>query len=271
VEPVRYAVGDVTLVRVPYVDVVVPAETVGLDAERVAAQTWAHPVWTDGDQVRVAAAVWLIEADGKTIVVDPTPTADDILRGDDAEAHQDAVASALAAAGHPRETVDVTIASHIDGIGMLVWRTDDGWGPTFPNAPLLVSEREADAILGDGPYEPSGSEGFRALHEQGVVTPVGDRHEVTPSVTMQWTGAHSPGHSLVTIESDGERASLIGHLALNPVHCLLPEGRLHEDVPAAYSALRTLADGRLLAAPLWPTPGAVRWTGETVTTADPIP
>jgi glyoxylase-like metal-dependent hydrolase (beta-lactamase superfamily II) len=269
-EPVRYAVGDATLTRGPYIDIVVPAETVGLSAERVAAETWADPVWTDGDQVRVAAAVWIIEADGRRIVVDPTPTADDILRGDDAVTHQDAIAGALAAAGHPRESIDVAIASHIDGIGMLVWRTDDGWGPTFPNAPLLISSREADAILDDGPYEPSGSEAFRALHEQGVVTPVGDEHAVTPSVTMQWTGAHSPGHSLVTIESGGERASLIGHLALNPVHCLIPEGRLHEDVEASYSVLRGLADGRLLAAPLWPTPGAVRWTGDTVSVAAPI-
>jgi glyoxylase-like metal-dependent hydrolase (beta-lactamase superfamily II) len=268
-EPVRYAVGDTTLVRVPYVDIVVPAETVGITAEQVRAQSWADPVWTDGDQVRVAAAVWIIEADGKTIVVDPTPTADDILRGDDAVTHQEAIASLLAAAGYPRESIDVAIASHIDGIGMLVWRTEDGWGPTFPNAPLLISSREADAILDDGPYEPSGGEAFRALHEQGVVTPVGDEHPVTPSVTIEWTRAHSPGHSLVTVESNGERASLIGHLALNPVHCLIPDGQLHADVPAAYSVLRGLADGRLLAAPLWPTPGAIRWTGDTITVADP--
>jgi hypothetical protein len=73
----------------------------------------------------------------------------------------------------------------------------------------------------------------------------------------------------VTIDSNGERASLIGHLALNPVLCLIPDGQLHADVPAAYSVLRSLADGRILAAPLWPTPGAIRWTGTTVEVATP--
>jgi hypothetical protein len=75
-EPVRYAVGDTTLVRIPYVEITVPAEAVGLSADRVAAESaaWADPVWTDGDQVRVAAAVWIIESDGKRIVVDPTST-----------------------------------------------------------------------------------------------------------------------------------------------------------------------------------------------------
>src|SRR4051794_4704621 len=125
-EPVRYAVGDVTLVRIPYVEITVPAETVGLDADEVVGQTWADPVWTDGDQVRVAAVVWIVESAGKRIVIDPTSTADDILRGDDAVVHQEAVAALLADAGYPRESVDVAIASHVDGLGMLGWRTEDG-------------------------------------------------------------------------------------------------------------------------------------------------
>src|SRR5215218_11099202 len=154
-EPLRFAVGNVTLVRVPYIEITVPAETVGLDAGNVVAQAWADPVWTDGDQVRVAAAVWIIESDGKRIVIDPTSTADDILRGDDAVAHQEAVASLLTEAGYPRESVDVAIATHVDGLGMLGWRGDDGWEPFFPNAPLLISEREAAFVLDGGSFEPS--------------------------------------------------------------------------------------------------------------------
>ena len=160
----RYRVGDATLVRIPYIEITVPAETLGLDADRVTAQAWADPTWTDRDQVRVAAAVWLIESDGTTIVVDPTSTADDILRGDDAVAHQEAVAQLLADNGYPRESIDVAIATHVDGFGMLGRRTDDGWERFFPNAPVLVSAREAEAILDAGEYQPSGSEMFRALH-----------------------------------------------------------------------------------------------------------
>ena len=49
-------------------------------------------------------------------------------------------------------------------LGMLGRRTDDGWERFFPNAPVLVSAREAEAILDAGEYQPSGSEMFRALH-----------------------------------------------------------------------------------------------------------
>jgi hypothetical protein len=217
----------------------------------------------------VAAAVWIIESDGTRIVVDPTSTADDILRGDDAVAHQDAVASLLAGAGYPRESIDVAVATHVDGLGMLGWRTDEGWDRFFPNAPVLVSQREADFVFDESTFEPSGGGMFRALHGQGAITTVDDTHAITADVSLRWTGKHGAGHQGVEISSRGERATFVGHLALNPVHCLIPEGALHEDVEAAYAELRTFADGRLLFGPLWPTPGAIRWTADTIDPADP--
>jgi glyoxylase-like metal-dependent hydrolase (beta-lactamase superfamily II) len=267
---VRYPVGDATLVRVPYVDVLVDAEVVGLTAEQVAPKDWANPTWAEGEQVRVGAAVWIIESEGRRIVVDPTQAADDILRADDAAFHQEAVAAVLADAGYPRESIDTVLASHIDGIGMIAWRTTDGWEPFFPNAKILMSQRESDAILVDGPYEPSGGDAYRALYEQGAVTTVKDEHTVTADVTMQWTGAHSPGHTLVHVGTGDNRATLIGHLALTPVHLEIPDCVLHEDVPRARAALAPLADGRLLIGPLFPEPGAVRWTNDTIETAAPL-
>ena len=112
---------------------------------------------------------------------------------------------------------------------------------------------------------------FRALHEQGAVTTVGDEHAVTDDVDDPVDGqARRPATRCSRSPRRRERATFVGHLALNPVHCLIPEGKLHEDVEASYAELRTLADGRLLFGPLWPTPGAIRWTGDTITTADPI-
>jgi len=264
----RYAVGDATLVRVPYVDVLVDPDVVGLTREQVEQHHWAVPTWAEDGQVRVAAAVWIIESEGRRIVVDPAQAADEILRtGPDAVAHQEAVAALLDAAGYPRESIDTVIATHIDGIGMIAWRDGDTWTPFFPNAELLVSEQESAAIVDDGPYVPSGSEAFTALHEQGAVTTVGDEHVVTAHVTTEWTGKHSPGHQLVHVTSGDAHATMIGHLALNPVHCLIDDCALHGDTPAAIAVLQTLADGRLLAGPLWPTPGAIRWSGDIVETA----
>lgn len=266
----RYSVGDATLVRVPYVDVLVDAEVVGLQPDQVLANDWAEPTWAEGSQVRVAAAVWIIESDGRRIVVDPAQAADDILRtGPDAVAHQEAVAALLDAAGYPRESIDTVIATHIDGIGMMAWRDGDTWIPFFPNAGLLISELESAAILDESAYNPSGAEAFIALYEQGAVTTLAEEHVVTSHVTTAWSGKHSPGHQLVHITSGDHQATMIGHLALNPIHCLVDDCALHLDTPAAIAVLKTLADGRLLAGPLWPTPGAIRWTGDSVVTAEP--
>ncbi|MGZ4689758.1 MAG: hypothetical protein ACXVKA_01915 [Acidimicrobiia bacterium] len=266
----HYRVGQATLVRVPYADVLVDADVVGLTQDQVEANRWAAPTWAEGSQVRVGAAVWIIESERRRIVVDPAQAADEILRnGPDGELHQQAVADLLEAAGYPRESIDAVVASHIDGIGMIAWRTGDEWTPFFPNAELFVSRRESNAISDDGPYRPSGAQAFTALQAQGAVTTVDDEHVVTSEVTTAWTGAHSPGHQLVHIVSDGEAATMLGHLALSPLHCAIGDCGPHFDPVAANDALRGLADGRVLVGPLWPTPGAVRWAGDRIETVVP--
>src|SRR3974390_1705088 len=79
VEVTRLDVGHVGLRRVPYADVLVGASGASLTPDQVASIEWAEPVWAEAHRVRVAAAVWIIEANGRRIVVDPAQAADDIL------------------------------------------------------------------------------------------------------------------------------------------------------------------------------------------------
>ena len=99
-------------------------------------------------EVRAGAAAWVIESGDARIVVDPACAADEILRNDnDAAAHQEAFAALLESAGFPRESFTHAIATHYEGVGMLAWRNDDGsWKRFFPNAPILMSQRELDAM-----------------------------------------------------------------------------------------------------------------------------
>lgn len=245
-------VGAVRLTRVGYADVPLPPETFGLTAEDVASIDWAEPVWADGGQVRAAAAAWIIESADARIVIDPALAADDILRNEqDAGAHQEAFAAALADAGFGRETITHAVATHFDGIGMLAWRNDDGsWEPFFPNAPVLYSARE-----------PALAEVRRYLGAAVQLTE--DRETITDDVTLEHTGAHGAGHQIVRIESEDERAVVVGHLAVVPLQ--LATGvreRQHDEPEAAWEALSALRDeGTLLIGPLWPTPGAGRWDG----------
>ena len=261
-------VGDVELTRVGYADVTADAGRVGLTPDEVRAVSWGEPLWADDGQVRVGVAAWVIESGDECIVVDPANVADDILRTDaDAAMHQTNFAATLAEAGVTRDNVTTVIATHLDGIGMLAWRNDDGsWSPFFDGAPILLSSRELDAIDAET-HCPSRTEVLAQVRAAGAVEAVAsDQFAVTDEVTLEFTGAHTPGHQIVRIDSGGESAVIVGHLAVSPLH--LVTGRCpqqHPDPDLAQKIVEALRDedGTLLIGPLWPDPGAGRWDGAT--------
>jgi glyoxylase-like metal-dependent hydrolase (beta-lactamase superfamily II) len=255
-------VGDVTLTRVGYADVSVDSERTGLTPEQVRAVTWGEPLWADDGQVRVGVAAWIIDSGDARIVVDPANVADDILRTDaDAATHQQAFEQVLVDAGVTRDNATHVIATHLDGIGMLAWRNDDGsWSPFFTEAPILLSKRELDAIDAEM-HCPSRTEVLAEIRAAGAVEAVSDRVDVTDEVTIEFTGAHTPGHQVVRISSNGERALIVGHLAVSPLH--LATGRCPQQHPDPDRAEELLEEFRneadtLLIGPLWPEPGAGR-------------
>lgn len=258
-------VGDVQLTRVGYADAGVDPARVGLTAEQIAAVPWALPLWAEGGQVRAGAAVWIIDTGDARIAVDPAQAADEILRTDaDAAAHQEAFASILEAAGLSRESVTHAIATHVEGIGMWAWRNDDGsWSPFFPNAKILVSQRELDA-LDSGSYAGDNTGVWAKLRAQDAVRALHDGEHVTDDVSVEHVGAHTPGHLFVRIDSNGEHAVMVGHLAVSPLHFATgPCPQQHPFPDEAEAHLQKLREeDTWLIGPLWPTPGAGRWDGE---------
>jgi glyoxylase-like metal-dependent hydrolase (beta-lactamase superfamily II) len=260
--PIR--VGTVQLTRVGYADVTVEAARVGLTAEDVAGVSWAEPIWAEGDAIRAGAAAWVIESGDARIVVDPAFAADDILRSDnDAAAHQEAFAALLESVGFPRESFTHAIATHYEGVGMLAWRNGDGsWEPFFPNAPILMSQHELDAI--DAGVIPTEAV-MPQLRAQGALLAVADDVVgVTDDVSIELTGGHTPGHQIVRIHSGGEQAVVVGHLAVSALHVATGEcPPEHMDPGVANVELeKLLAEDTVLIGPLWPASGAGRWDGE---------
>lgn len=260
-----FAVGAARLTRVPYFDVDLPCEAVSLTEDEIAAVPWAEPVWCAGPaQVRVGQVFWVIESERDTIVVDPCCASDPFLRsGTEAVAHQDAAFAAFAAAGFDPAAVDVVVMSHLDGIGMnALTDGDGGWSPAFPNAPIVLSTQEWERVeTRDGV---AGVEALRALHAAGAADPVDLPYRITNEVRLVASGGHTAGHATVEVESRGERAVLIGHLAVNPVHAgVTAAATLHDDPDLGVAALRAALldaanDDALVIGPLWPTPGAAR-------------
>jgi glyoxylase-like metal-dependent hydrolase (beta-lactamase superfamily II) len=263
-------VGAVHLTRVPYFDVPLDPLAVGLTAEEVAESGWAVPVWaTEGGQVLVGQAIWVLESRGRVIVVDPCGAADPFLRsGPQALFHQDAVIDALTRAGIPPERVDVVVLSHLDGIGMAALVDEEGaWRPMFPNARILLTSAELSWL--DHADEVQGLDTLRALMAQGAVDGVDTPFELTPEVGIHLVGGHTPGHAIVRVDSGDHHAVLVGHLALSPI-LLTPATTerppQHFDDGAAAIALDELraeaaATGAPLIGPLWPYPGVVDLTG----------
>lgn len=260
-----YSVDGVGLTRVPYFDIPLDAGIIGFTAQRLTEVPWGMPTWASADgQVLVGQAVWVIETRGHTIVIDPCGAADAFLRaGPEAASHEAAVVSALASAGFSLESVDSVLMSHLDGIGMVGSPDAAGrWSALFPRARVVISERELAYV--DAHPETGGSEALRDLRTNGVVDGTTLPCEIAPSVSMELTGGHSPGHALVRI---GGGAVFLGHLAINPVQVaggIMP-GQHVDAVVAFHELERVLAwaveRNALVIGPLWPAPGAARVAG----------
>ncbi len=269
----KIVVGDITLTRVGYADVPIDPARVGLDAAQIAALAWAEPVWATGGQPLAGAAAWIVESGAARIVIDPAQAADEILRTpSDAAAHQRAFAAAMAAAGFERSTITHVVATHVETIGMFAWRDDDGsWSPFFPAAAMFAPGRDL-AALDAGTLTPANADAFAQLRDHGVVHAVGDAATaIADGVVIEHSGGHCAGHSIVRIESRGQRAIFVGHLAVTPLHLGTGEcPQQNVDAPGTEQLLDGFrSSGAWLAGPLWPAPGAGRWIDGALVPANP--
>lgn len=255
--------GDLTLTRVLYLEAAIDPAPVGLTSDEVRSVSWAEPVWADGGQVRAANCAWVISGGGRHVVIDPAGNLDDILHAPATTAtHQDAYRAAFESAGIPLESVDTVLLSHIESIGLVAVRSESGgWQPFFPNARVLISD---SARANHDERHPGGElgEAFDSLLAAGQVDTFADGDEVLPGVRAEWTGLHNPGHCAFHV---GAAATFVGHLAVSPLHLATgPCADQHADPDGAWRWLqRTMADGRTLIGPLWPTPGAIRFVDGT--------
>ncbi len=265
----RFDVGAVVLTRVEYFDVALDPSVVQLTVEQVRAVPWACPTWAEYDgRVKVGQAVWVVQSQGRTIVVDPCGASDQFLRRlPDAIKHQEAVMARIRAAGIEPDHVDAVVLSHLDGIGMAAVVDRDGiWAPAFAKARVVLSEIEAEFIE-TCTFEISGAAVYAALRAQGVVDPVALPYAITDEVELVASPGHTPGHGALVVRSNGERAVFVGHLALNPVNVAVGASRGNLDPGQAWQTLNAIldeasGDGALVIGPLWPAPGAAVVTGK---------
>jgi hypothetical protein len=252
--------GAVTLTRVLYLDAVVPPEAVGLDLDQARAVPWCDERWATDEGIVATAAAWVATSGDRHVVFDPFRNADDILHDPaSAETHYAAISDAFAAAGIPVEFVTDVVLSHVEGLGMIVRRSGDAITPFFPNATLRLGSEAVDDFDSSPPEDHWTNDIWRQLLDDGMVTQYHDGDEIAPGVVGEHTGAHNPGHYVFHF-GDGPQATFVGHLAVSPLHLSTgPCEPQHGDAELAWQRLSEIAgDGRVLIAPLWPSPGAGR-------------
>ncbi len=132
----------------------------------------------------------------------------------------------LAAAGYPRESIDVVVCTHIhvDHVGWNTMLVDGSWVPTFPNARYLFVEPEYEhwSRTPDANGDDYFGDSIRPISDAGLADLVGMEHQVCPGVRFEPTPGHTPGHVSVVIESGGDRAVITGDMMHTPVQIAEP-------------------------------------------------
>ena len=134
---------------------------------------------------------------------------------------------ALSDAGVNAEDVDIVIHTHLhpDHVGWNVDSSGDASKPFFPNARYLGPRKDWEHFMQADvlPTAPHISQNVIPLDELGLIEFIDDGHNVTDEITTLETPGHTPGHQVILISSNGEKAAIIGDLIHNPVQIHEPD------------------------------------------------
>jgi glyoxylase-like metal-dependent hydrolase (beta-lactamase superfamily II) len=220
----RIRVGNAEIVAV--IDMVPPPREPTAfipDAPREAWEPYADEVLEDG-MLQLYYGCFFIRSQGKTVLVDtgmgpgPHPGL---------ENRTGELMGGLSRLGVSPLDVDVVVHTHLHG-DHVGWNVDVSGGapkPYFPAARYLAPRKDWEhytdpAVLPDAPHI---TKSMLPLEEQGLIDLVDDGHNVTDEVTTLETPGHTPGHQVILVNSDGERAAIIGDLIHNPVQIHEPD------------------------------------------------
>ena len=101
----------------------------------------------------------------------------------------------------------------------------DAAAPYFPNARYLGPLKDWEHFMQPEvlPTAPHISQNVIPLNDLGLIEFIEDGHNVTDEITTLETPGHTPGHQVILVSSQGERAAIIGDLIHNPVQIHEPD------------------------------------------------
>lgn len=256
-------IGDVTVTRVKefYGSVeMTPAEFLPESPEGSwdEHRGWLAPdFWNpETDECHSAIQSWLLRSEGRTILVD-TGVGNHKYRPYAAVWNRldTPYLDNLAAAGVRPEDVDVVINTHlhIDHVGWNTRLEGRDWVPTFPNATYLMPKRDFEfwdpanehkSVLGRGNQNVF-EDSVVPVHEAGLTRLWDGTHRIDRNLRLDLAAGHTPGSSVLTLESGGEHAVFVGDLAHSALQIVEPDtNSAFCEAPAESRATRHKVLGR---------------------------
>lgn len=180
--------------------------------EGVTAADWEPygDILEDG-QIQLYYGHFFVRSMGKTVMVDtgmgPGPHPDRGNRTGD-------LLNQLRAQGVSPQDVDIVAHTHLhaDHVGWNIDRSGAAPKPYFPNARYLVPRLDWEHFtqprhLADAPQV---RDSVLPLEALGLIDLVDEGHRITDEITTLDTPGHTPGHQVILISSQGERAMIVG-------------------------------------------------------------
>ncbi|MGW4379311.1 MBL fold metallo-hydrolase [Kitasatospora sp. NPDC004531] len=195
---------------------------------------WLAPAhWQPESGLAVAVLqTWVLRSGGRTVLVD-TGVGNDRERPETPMFHRrrgDFLGPLIAAGVRPEE-VDVVVNTHLhaDHVGWNTTEADGEWVPTFPNAQYLLNAADAFHYGPENDYA-GGQLEARLIHEDSIapIERAGrlvrweGAHRIDRHLTLEPAPGHTPGSSVLRLESGGDRAVFVGDLVHSPVQILAP-------------------------------------------------
>ena len=203
--------------------------------------------------VQVAMQSWVLRSDGRTILID-TGVGNDKDRPLVPVWNQrtdGGYLTNLERAGIRAEDVDLVVNTHlhVDHVGWNTRLVDGEWVPTFPNATYLMPRADFEFWNPDkNPNVAGGVNEFvyedsvAPVHAAGQVQLWEDEYLIDADLRLTAAPGHTPGSSVLTLESGTDRALFAGDLLHSPVQIPQPElnSCFCEDPEAARAVRRQL-------------------------------
>ncbi|HTN55295.1 MAG TPA: MBL fold metallo-hydrolase [Microbacterium sp.] len=186
----------------------------------------------EGEMVQVAMQPWLVRSGGKNILIDTGVGSHKSRPAVGAWDHLDLdFVAALARAGAAPEDIDIVVNTHlhVDHVGWnTTWR-DGQWVPTFPNAVYLMPEEDfvywnpaTNPRVAGGVNENVYEDSVMPVHRAGQVQLWKGSHRIDDALELHAAPGHTPGSSIVRMDSGGRTVIFAGDLLHSPIQVYAP-------------------------------------------------